>query len=588
MRYSRAGGKVSLLVVVLGRRVLRRPEKDFLKHRRVHCVASYVRCMRLFAVIACVVAVLPWKARAADTRREVELAVSRAEELARDVKKLRDAYWKQVNDLQRIYDRGHRNSDGAWIRAADPDVTPGESALGVSRALFAARMAAVVHQYDPDALRTLNELQDLREQGNDILANVRHVRTLMNPAAWADPDPFTPKEFKEYSTRLRLAAEAAEKAIEIAGDVVPAPLPPGERVVVHALRAGSSSDSLVPRRIEDPAQYAEALVALTQIRSPKAAGNAVFLEEGFVERHPKGRPVEVLWTRRRVVVNLATGYHELGREYKTRRFFGSGLNQVYNHLAAADDLWRLEPPTGSVEPSFKQIQNAILRVQEERWAVVGGAWQLSVGIRQALAENDHQRETDRIARLDEELPAEWRELLFAIRGSAGETDVLTIASRLKAVLGGADRAIEELRVMASFGNRGPLANQPPGLSAAAWEGLQEQAKEEIERAREAEREARSRLPQPLKTDWTTLGSPQSEIVVRIRCLPPIDGHTQILQEVWRPASPAIKGTARIRRTVSLIEIDSDTGEQQRRRPDQEQEYFGTSLAEILRRWSEGT
>jgi hypothetical protein len=129
--------------------------------------------MRLFAVIACVVAVLPWKARAADTRREVELAVSRAEELARDVKKLRDGYWKQVNDLQRIYNRGHRNSDGAWIRAADQDVTPGESASGVSRALFAARMAAVVHQYDPDALRTLNELQDLREQGNDILANVR-------------------------------------------------------------------------------------------------------------------------------------------------------------------------------------------------------------------------------------------------------------------------------------------------------------------------------------------------------------------------------------------------------------------------------
>ena len=583
MRYSRADGKVSLLVVVLGHCVLRRPEKDFLKHRRIHCVASYVRCMRLFAVIACVVAVLPWKARAADTRREVELAVSRAEELARDVKKLRDGYWKQVNDLQRIYNRGHRNSDGAWIRAADQDVTPGESALGVSRALFAARMAAVVHQYDPDALRTLNELQDLREQGNDILANIRHVRTLMSPAAWADPDPFTPKEFKEYSTRLRLAARAAEKAIEMAVDVVPAPLPPGERVVVRAVRAGSSSDSLVPRRIEDPPPYAEALVALTQIRSPKAAGNAVFLEEGFVERHPKGRPVEVLWTRRRVVVDLATGYHELGREYKTRRFFGSGLNQVYNHLAAADDLWRLEPPTGSVEPSFKQIQNAILRVQEERWAVVGGAWQLSVGIRQALAENDHQRETDRIARLDEELPPEWRELLFAIRGSAGQTDVLTIASRLKAVLGGADRAIEELRVMASFGNRRPLANQPPGLSADAWEGLQEQAKEEIERAREAEREARTRLPQPLKTDWTTLGSPQSEIVVRIRCLPPSDGHTQILQEVWRPAVPAIMGVARIRRTVSLIEIDPDTGEQQRRRPDQEQEYLGTSLAEILRR-----
>jgi hypothetical protein len=252
-------------------------------------------------------------------------------------------------------------------------------------------------------------------------------------------------------------------------------------------------------------------------------------------------------------------------------------------LAAADDLWRLEPPAGSVEPSFKQIQNAILRVQEERWAVVGGAWQLSVGIRQALAENDHQRETDRIARLDEELPAEWRELLFAIRGSAGQTDVLTIASRLKAVLGGADRAIEELRVMASFGNRRPLANQPPGLSAAAWEGLQEQAKEEIERAHDAEREARTRLPQPVKTDWTTLGSPESEIVVRIRCLPPSDGHTQILQEVWRPVSPAIKGTARIRRTVSLIEIDPDTGEQQRRRSDQEQEYFGTSLAEILPR-----
>src|SRR6516225_4797047 len=293
MRYSRAGGKVSLLVVVLGHRVLRRPEKDFLKHRRVHCVASYVRCMRLFAVLACVAAVLPSKARASDTRREVESAVFRAEELAREVKKLRDGYWKQVNDLQRIYNRGHRNSDGAWIRAADQDAIPGESALGVSRALFAARMAAGAHQYDPDALRTLNALQDLREQGNDVLANVGHVRTLMDPAAGAGPDPFTPKEFKEYSTRLRLAAEAAEKAIEIAGDVVPAPLPPGERVVVHALRAGSSSDSLVPRRIDDPPQYAGALVALTQIRSPKAAGNAVFLEEGFVERHPKGRPVEV-------------------------------------------------------------------------------------------------------------------------------------------------------------------------------------------------------------------------------------------------------------------------------------------------------
>jgi hypothetical protein len=257
-------------------------------------------------------------------------------------------------------------------------------------------------------------------------------------------------------------------------------------------------------------------------------------------------------------------------------------------LAAADDLWRLEPPKGSAEPSFKQMQNAISRVQAERWAVVGGAWQLSVGIRQALAENDHHREADRIARLDEGLPPEWREMLFAIRGSAGATDVLTIASRLKAVLGGADRAIEELRVMASFGNRRPLANPTPGLAGAAWEGLQEQAKEEIERAREAEAEARIRLPQPLKTNWTTLGSPQSEIVVRIRCLRPSESHTEIQQEVWRPASPAIKGIARIRRTVSLIEIDADTGEQQRRRPDQEQEYFGTSLAEILRRYSEGT
>ena len=215
MRYSRADGKVSLLVVVLRHRVLRRPEKDFLKHRRVHCVASYVRCMRLFAVIACVVAVLPWKARADDTRRVVELAVSRAEELAREVKKLRDGYWKQVNDLQRIYNRGHRNSDGAWIRAADQDVTPGESALGVSRALFAARMAAVVHQYDPDALRTLNELQDLREQGKDILTNVRQVRTLMNPAAWANPDPFTPKEFKAYLRKKAAQKEAAEKKKEV-------------------------------------------------------------------------------------------------------------------------------------------------------------------------------------------------------------------------------------------------------------------------------------------------------------------------------------------------------------------------------------
>jgi hypothetical protein len=294
------------------------------------------------------------------TRQEIESSISRVETLTKEIRRLNQTYWKQMKALRQTWDSGYTNRDGKRIPSADARVVWEDPGKNMQTMLFAARTAASACLYDPNPLLTLAELRKRIGEVEDAITQAWYVKARAGTVAWGDPEALSSKEYRSQTQRIKRAALAAEAEKRLAVQMLPPDLPRGRRTIVGVLRNGFNVEfNLLGMHIGSPLGNAQAVTLLTYGGRIPRTQRQLFYEEGIFMRSPKGSQRQVYWTRKRVVVDLATGYHFLQKEYDLRVYDGVTIPRAEPKTASQDDFWPLEPPEDSTEPTIKEVADML-------------------------------------------------------------------------------------------------------------------------------------------------------------------------------------------------------------------------------------
>jgi hypothetical protein len=273
-----------------------------------------------------------------------------------------------------------------------------------------------------------------------------------------------------------------------------------------------------------------------------------------------------------VAVDTATGQQTLLRRYENREFSGE-LDEVYNSRGRVY-ISRAKLPETASAPSLKDMAAATLETSQSREELDDAVVSFKTRLREALARSD--------ASLDDELPDNFRQTLFAIRGHLGRSEaILNSENEVRRAVDRAAQKADALEALAAWANGTALERETPeGDSRALLEALN-RSDTEIASTRSAARDALKALPPDVSRPDAQFPAFMKDVIVRMRgthspAAP--DGTVRCRQEVWR-LEGSVKNMRRVKRTIDVVDIEPKTGIQTR--ASREMKYYPAGPGETL-------
>lgn len=519
-----------------------------------------------------------------------DAAIQGLNQVTKDLIATVNNFHKHLDEAIADYDRGYRAPDGTRVLAADAEVNSGQADVIVTalRKFVAFRMlAARGGSFQPAAAADIDRIQKLIAESrarvdagspvlrrllvvsvNDINRNddaqvkLRHERLLR---ARAEAQEAAKMAFLALPIDLP-DTDAPEESPQKAWDLHLAGLPISPKQgAIPAAQPRKNPAEVQPFRIERRRRFtlirqASLRMALTDAGMEDRLGRHLFYQEEWVQRGST-----VVWIRRRVAVDPATGQHILIKLYPPLEFTGT---IQHHYRAGAHSLWTMEPADDATEPSGSEVESAIAAVEQSRAAVRDALRNFHDAIREAVLRDDRARDAAGEAPLDSGLSDGIRDYLFATRADlAGVKTVLQLESRIHSAIAEGSRAEAALQPLAAWANRpdAPASRYPMPVD---WERLLDRADREIDSLRDADAEALAALPPHSSKVEEEFPALAKNLVVRMRGLPvrnivTPDGRVRLLQEVWRTETGMRGSSNEVRRTVTLMIVDPQTGVQTR-------------------------
>jgi hypothetical protein len=465
-----------------------------------------------------------------------------------------------------MHDGGYRAPGGRRIPGADADFNSGQAGVvqAAIRKLFAARMIAARRQgYSPIPLEDARHIQDLiADARNRIDAGNGVMRHLLVVSA-SQLTPRTYAEQKASHDDLMKARNAAVEAAKRALVSLPVALPEADtqedqREKAWDLMVAKRDTPLLPIRFEEGKRIVLVnehfcRVTLTDPGIEDRQGRHLFYEEEWMTRQGSiarttgtGPAGIVVWKRWAVAVNTNTGQHTLLRRYEAREFQGD-----FNDLYQLQEINYVPNPAAreTAPPSMQELTSAVASLERSRDELGGALLDFRRQIRDALTRNDGS--------LDDDLPPDLREKLFAIRAHlAGTTTMLKAENRVRLAVEEASGRVRALEAIDAWVNGNALEREAPPRDSRVLLEARSRSDAAIYLIRSLQREARTALPPDIPMPEALLPALKKDFIVRIRRMGPVT----LKQEVWRiEGSP--QGFREVKRTIVAVEIESKSGSQ---------------------------
>lgn len=499
-----------------------------------------------------------------------------------------------------LHDRGYRSADGRRIPGADADILsgPADLALPAVQKLLTARMISARRTgYEPAALIDCDRIQSLiAETRNRVVQSNNAMRQFLMISA-KELNSRTEVEAKSQRGELLKARNAATEAAKKALAVLPVDLPEidspedqmdrtwsltgtalpvgkndGTKVPDLPQPMNTRDDVVLPIRVERGKKITlihEAFRRVTLMDSgmEDGQGRHLFYQEDWEQR--QGTTSVKRWA---VAVDTATGQQTLLRRYENREFSGE-LDEVYNSRGRVY-ISRAKLPETASAPSLKDMAAATLETSQSREELDDAVVSFKTRLREALARSD--------ASLDDELPDNFRQTLFAIRGHLGRSEaILNSENEVRRAVDRAAQKADALEALAAWANGTALERETPeGDSRALLEALN-RSDTEIASTRSAARDALKALPPDVSRPDAQFPAFMKDVIVRMRgthspAAP--DGTVRCRQEVWR-LEGSVKNMRRVKRTIDVVDIERKTGIQTR--ASREMKYYPAGPGETL-------
>ena len=463
-----------------------------------------------------------------------------------------------------LHDRGYRTKVGQRIPGADTDLIAGPADLAILTVerLFIARMISARGTYEPIALTDVNHILSLIEETRGLVAagNGTMRQLLVIPARELNSQ--RDSEMRAQRNDLAKARTAATEAAKRAIALLPVDLPDTDSPDDHGDAAWSLAATALPVGKNDgtgaggPQQQRLALdIAVpvnlepgkrfTLVREPFR--RVVLTDSGLSDREGRHLFYQELWEQRKgattvkrwaVAVNTATGQHTLLHRYLAREF-ADELDEVYRSYGH-DSYWRAKLP--EISDIAAATADAVKAREELTIAVAGFRTEMRKGL----------------ADLDADLPDALRQSLFAIRGHlAHASPVREAEDKVRRAFEVADRKATGLEALTAWASGAALERESPAADSRAQLDALNRADNEIEQTRSLERVALTALPPEAATPEAQFPALKKDVIVRMRGAGlSADGRTaRCRQEIW------VLSGREVKRTISLIEIDTKTGGQ---------------------------
>jgi len=519
---------------------------------------------------------------------QADKAIEGFRQISKELNDSVKSFYSHLDQEIAQHDRGYRSENGRLVQSADVDLIGGPpDIMWTAIQKFTSFRMLASHSYGKDgyqapAAADLEHIEQLIVETRkrvDASTPILH-RLLVVSVAELDPhNEAAARARHDQLLKARVAAgEAAKRAIlalpveqraasapeetaEKAWDLLGGGLPAQKESVPAA---GPQTVSVVPINFERRKRVTlvneiSYRMAVTDSGIEEGQGRHIFYQEEWVQRGQS-----VIRFRWRVAVETATGEQVLLKRYPPRELHGT-LTDLYQHRDR-DYLWYLEPPEDSVEPAGDEIESALTEVAEAREAVRAAARDFKTRIGEALSRQDRLEVAVGEPVVDSGLPDGMRQTLFAIRAHLARVpSVMEAESNVRRVISHAEIAIRDLEPLAAWSNRTARPAVAESHSPVDWAQLLDRSDRAIDSVRNAETEALRALPPDSSRSQEQFPALDKNVIIRIRQLRsknPQDTSVHCLQEVWRMEGAPV-GDREVKRTVSLILIDPQTGSQTR-------------------------
>jgi hypothetical protein len=525
-------------------------------------------------------------------RSDTDKAIEDFHQLSRDLNDSVKAFYKHLDQAIARHDHGYKTENGRSVQGADVDLIggPPDVTWASIQKFVSFRMLAAHREGDgirDPAVADLERIQQLiLETRQRVEASTPILRRLLIVSV-ADFDPRNDAGMKPRHDQLLKARLVAEEAAKRAMLALPIEQPEAGAPEDTAEKAWDRLGRLFPRQTVSvasvPEKEKEDLTSTSRTQTVPAVpigferrkrvtvvneisyrmavtdsgieddqGRHIFYEEEWVQRGQS-----VIRFRWRVAVETATGQHVLLKRYPPRELTGD-LEELYGHRDR-DYAWYLEPADDSTEPTRDALDSALAEVARNREAVRAAAQTFRNGIGEALAQQDRLNASIKEPTVDRGLPDGMRQRLYAIRAHmARVSTVLESENAVRKAISQAESSVRDLEPLAAWSNR--ISNPPPD-----WAQLLDRSDWEIDSVRNAETDALRALPPDSPRASEQFPALDKNVILRMRRLRSKnqqDTSVHCLQEIWRMETKSI-GTREVRRIVSLILIDPQTGSQTR-------------------------
>jgi hypothetical protein len=494
-----------------------------------------------------------------------------------------------------LHDRGYRAKTGQRIPGADNDLIGGPPDLveTATRKLFAARMmAARSPGYAPAPIADCDRIQLLIEEARSRLNIASDLTRWLFVVSAKDLSIQGNAEQKVKKREFLRARDAAEEAAKKAFVTLPIPLPGADSPQQQRERAWDLMAASLPRdqkgdQKAEPLKDAPVLpihfeigkrvtlvnehygrVTLTDSGLEDQQGRHLFYQEEWMLRHLSGTPGSagesdlIVSERWAVAVNTRTGQHTLLRRYQPREFRGD-FDDLYK-FRGTDYVSTAKPAVRSAPPSTDDLTAAVESVETAREALSNAVIDFKRRIREALADNDDWLAAQNKLALDDDLPSDLRENLFAIRGHLARTaKLLDGENNVRSAADQAGGKARTLEALLAWINGNALEQESPAQDSRALLEVMHRADTAMILTRSLEPQARAALPPAEAGREAQFPAFRNNMIVRLRGVgAPADPGGTILcrQEVWRVTTSS-RGTREVKRTITMIELHPATGSQ---------------------------
>jgi hypothetical protein len=555
--------------------------------------------VRRFILRASINGILFWltapQMRAADDPGK---AIADLRQVATDLDNAVKLFETHLDREMALNDGGYRTKGGQRIPGADAEFIsgPADVVQRAMRRLFAARMiSARGPGYAPAPMTDFDHIQALILEararltvGNAIMRRFMLVSAKdLNPATYAEQKVRQVELLKARNTAVEAAqkafvalpvplpdADSLEEQRELAWDLMVAKMPVEQKQKTGTTSERQQDPVPLPVRFE-PGKRITLVnehfcrVALTDSGLEDSQGRHLFYQEEWVTRPGSlarttgtGSAGIVVSLRRAVAVNTKTGQHTLLRRYDTREFQGDFDNlyqfQESDYISSAELTERPAPP------SMQELKSAAALAERSRKELSDAVTDFRQQIRDSLTRNDASLSAQNKLALDDELPNDLRENLFAIRGHvAGAPTILDPENRVRTAVARASARVRELEAMAAWVSGEALMQDGPASDSRALAEAESRSDALVHSIRSLERDALTALPPDLPLPEAQLPALRKDLIVRLRRLggSAAAGETaKYKQDIWRPEGPA-GGARQVKRTIIFIDIDAKSGSQ---------------------------